>query len=108
MVYTAVVHVYTQPGKESEMKKALVTASQTYSKDKGTLAWFVSQDEKNPTAWCIVERYENKSDVKTHAANPFFKTFPKLVGPLLDPKRPMQISWYNELDNGDAGTRAKL
>ncbi|KAF7354745.1 Dimeric alpha-beta barrel [Mycena sanguinolenta] len=107
MVHTVVVHLYTQPGKESEMKKVLITASQTYSKDKGTLAWFVMQNEKDSTAWCIVERYENKDDVKTHAANPFFKTFPKLVGPLLDPKRPTQILRHNELD-ADADVRAKL
>ncbi|KAJ7367643.1 hypothetical protein B0H14DRAFT_2505677 [Mycena olivaceomarginata] len=105
MVFTLVVHLFTQPGKEAQMKSELVKASQAYSKDKGTLAWFVMQDAKEPTKWVIVERYEAQSDTKTHVANPYYKLFPKLVGPLLDPKKPMQITAYNELETGD---RAKL
>jgi quinol monooxygenase YgiN len=61
MVFTLVVHLFTQPGKEAQMKSELVKASQAYSKDKGTLAWFVMQDAKEPTKWVIVERYETQS-----------------------------------------------
>ncbi|KAF8211821.1 hypothetical protein K438DRAFT_1568486 [Mycena galopus ATCC 62051] len=98
MVYTAVVHLYTQPGKEAEMRAELIKASQIYTKDKGTIDWFVMQDQKDPTAWSIVERYESESDVKTHTANPHFKLFPKLIGPLLDRKRPTQLLHHHELD----------
>ncbi|KAF8188782.1 hypothetical protein K438DRAFT_1722375 [Mycena galopus ATCC 62051] len=100
MVYTLVVHLYTQPGKEAEMKNLLVESSQIYSKDKGTIAWFVMQDAKDPTAWSIVERYENESDFTTHQANPHFVVFQKIVGPLLDSERPPQILPHYELDAG--------
>jgi hypothetical protein len=59
MVFTLVVHLWTQPGKEAEMKDILIEASQTYLKDKGTINWFVMQDAQDPTAWSIVERYED-------------------------------------------------
>ncbi|KAF7330955.1 DNA repair protein [Mycena venus] len=105
MVYTVVVQLYSQPGKEAEVKNVLVKASQAYSKDKGTIAWHVMQDQKDPTAWCIVERFEEESDLETHRANPFFKQFPKSIGPFLDRQRPMKIFYNNELDST---VRAKL
>ncbi|KAJ6464521.1 hypothetical protein C8R45DRAFT_501319 [Mycena sanguinolenta] len=97
MVFILIVHLWTQPGKEAEMKAVLVEASQIYSKDQGTINWFVMQDAKDPTAWSIVERYDQESDVKTHQENPYYKKFRDLVGPLVDSARPMQILSYNEL-----------
>ncbi|KAK7001598.1 DNA repair protein [Favolaschia claudopus] len=104
-VFTIIAHLYTLPGKEAEAKAKLAEASRTYLKDNGTLAWTPMQDAKDPTAWAIVERYEQQSDVKTHQANPFFKAFPKVMGPLLDPKRPMKLAYYHEVETG---SRAKL
>ncbi|KAJ7120981.1 hypothetical protein C8R44DRAFT_170816 [Mycena epipterygia] len=43
------------------MRAKLIEASQVYSKDQETIAWFVMQDHKDPRAWCIVERYEQES-----------------------------------------------
>ncbi|KAJ7321006.1 hypothetical protein DFH08DRAFT_970307 [Mycena albidolilacea] len=57
------------------------------------------QDRKDPTAWCIVERYEEKSDLETHHANPYFKQFLKFFGPFLDRQRPMKIFYNNELNS---------
>ena len=61
MVFTLIAHLWTQPGKEAEMKALLAEASQTYSKDQGTINWFVMQDTQDPTAWSIVERYDQES-----------------------------------------------
>ncbi|KAF7330954.1 Antibiotic biosynthesis monooxygenase protein [Mycena venus] len=97
MVFTLVVHLWTQPGKEAEMKNILTEASQTYLKDKGTINWFVMQDAHDPTAWSIVERYEDASDLKTHQENPYYKKFRELVGPILDSAKPLQILQHNEL-----------
>ncbi|KAF8211820.1 hypothetical protein K438DRAFT_1808020 [Mycena galopus ATCC 62051] len=100
MVYTIIAHLYTQPGKEAEMKNVLVEAARIFSKDKGTIAWFVMQDEKDPTAWATVERYENEgvSSTPMPHANPHYAMLQKLVGPWLDSERPMRIHRHNELD----------
>ncbi|KAJ7701862.1 hypothetical protein B0H17DRAFT_1128079 [Mycena rosella] len=97
MVYTFVVHLYAKEGKEVEEKirAKLNEASQVYLKDEGTLSWFVMQDEKDPRAWCIVERYEQQSSVKNHVGNPYFKTFGPYVGPLL--AKPMDLRRFNEI-----------
>ncbi|KAJ7224667.1 hypothetical protein GGX14DRAFT_426473 [Mycena pura] len=97
MVFTVVVHLWTQPGKEVEMKNILIEASQTYLKDKGTINWFVMQDAQDPTAWSIVERYEDQGDIKTHRENPYYKKFRELIGPFLDSAKPLQILQHNEL-----------
>jgi len=97
MVFPAIVHFWTLPGKEAEMKAVLLKASQTYLKDEGTLNWFVMQDTKDPTAWSAVERYENESCLKTHFENPYFKKFTEDVVPLLDSSKERQILTYNEL-----------
>jgi hypothetical protein len=39
----------------------LKEASGVYSKDKETLSWFVMQDPKESSKFCIVERYEQES-----------------------------------------------
>ncbi|KAF7330953.1 Antibiotic biosynthesis monooxygenase [Mycena venus] len=97
MVYTVIVHAWTLPGKEAEMKKLLIEASQIFLKDKGTIDWFVMQDAQDPTAWSIVERYEAESDLKAHHENPYFQKFPEVFGPLLDSDKPFQIFSHNEL-----------
>jgi len=79
------------------MKNILIEASQTYLKDKGTINWFVMQDAQDPTAWSIVERYEDQGDIKTHQENPYYKKFRELVGPIVDSTKPLQILQHNEL-----------
>jgi len=79
------------------MKAVLLEASQTYVKDEGTLNWFVMQDTKDPTAWSIVERYEEESSLKPHTENPYFKKFMEDIGPLVDPSKERQILTHNEL-----------
>lgn len=60
-MYTIVVHVKSKPEHVEDMKNKLVEASNVYRKDKETLDWFVMQDHKDPTMFCIVERYEQES-----------------------------------------------
>ncbi|KAF7347510.1 putative Antibiotic biosynthesis monooxygenase [Mycena venus] len=97
MVFTLIAHLWTQPGKEAEMKALLLEASQIYLKDEGTINWFVMQDTKDPTAWSIVERYEAESSLTLHTENPYYKKFIETVGPLVDPSKPPQILKHNEL-----------
>jgi len=99
MVYTVVVHLYAKAGAdvEEKMRHKLTEASQVYTKDKETISWFVMQHQKDPRAWCIVERYEQESSLKEHTKNPYFKTFGPAVGPLLD--KPMDLRRFNELDS---------
>ncbi|KAJ7204625.1 hypothetical protein B0H12DRAFT_1035250 [Mycena haematopus] len=99
MVHTVIVHFWTAPGKEAEMKAVLLEASQIYLKDAGTISWFVMQDPKDSTAWSIVERYENEDSMKIHFSNPYFKKFMADVGPLMITEGPKerQILTYVEL-----------
>ncbi|KAF7330959.1 Antibiotic biosynthesis monooxygenase protein [Mycena venus] len=110
MVFTAIVHFWTAPGKEEEMKAVLKEAAAIYLKDEGTLNWFIMQDSKDPTAWSVVERYEGGAfystlltdgyfiqSLKLHMENPHFKKFMTNVGPLEDPARERQILTHNEL-----------
>ncbi|KAJ7505553.1 hypothetical protein B0H11DRAFT_2220978 [Mycena galericulata] len=99
MVYTLVVHMHAKEGADVEQKirNKLIEASQVYSKDRGTIDWFVMQDEKDPRAWSIVERYEQESSLEVHQANPFFAAFGAYIGPLLD--QSVDIRRFNELDN---------
>ncbi|KAF8211811.1 hypothetical protein K438DRAFT_1807993 [Mycena galopus ATCC 62051] len=97
MVETVIVHFWTAPGKEAEMKAVLLEAAETYLKDPGTLNWFVMQDPKDPSAWSIVERYEDEAAMKVHFENPHFKKFMTDVGPLTEGTQERQILTYTEL-----------
>ncbi len=77
--YTLVAHLYAKPENVDKVKAKMQEASQTYSKDKETLNWymfnhicrspnlttlqkrFIMQDHKDPQAFCIVERYKYES-----------------------------------------------
>ncbi|KAF8211817.1 hypothetical protein K438DRAFT_1958889 [Mycena galopus ATCC 62051] len=87
MVQTLIVHLWTAPGKEDAMKAALLESAQIYLRDPGTINWFVMQDPKDPTAFSIVERYENEEAIKTHIANPRFEKFRNDVAPLTEAQR---------------------
>ncbi|KAF7330960.1 putative Antibiotic biosynthesis monooxygenase [Mycena venus] len=97
MVYTVIVHLWTAPGKEEEMKAVIKEASAIFLKDEGTINLFSMQDSKDPTAWTFVERYEGEHIHKLHMENPYFKKFMAAIGPLVDPARKEQISTHNEL-----------
>ncbi|KAF8211819.1 hypothetical protein K438DRAFT_2011267 [Mycena galopus ATCC 62051] len=97
MVQTLIVHLWTAPGKEDEMKAALLESAQIYLKDAGTINWFVMQDPKDPTAFSIVERYEDEEAIKTHFANPHFEKFRTVIGPLTEGAKEKQIIPYTEL-----------
>ncbi|KAJ7718112.1 hypothetical protein DFH07DRAFT_860530 [Mycena maculata] len=101
MVFTLVVHLYAKEGAEVEQKlrTKLTECSRVYSKDKETISWVVLQDDKDPRAWCLVERYVRQSSLKEHAENPYFKTFAPDVGPLLEkPIEELNIQMFNEID----------
>ncbi|QIW97172.1 hypothetical protein AMS68_002690 [Peltaster fructicola] len=98
MVYTLVVHLYAKDDPEAikKLTAKLQEASQTYSRDKETLSWFVMQSESDPRSFTIVERYAHESSQKYHLEDPYWKTFDPYVKPLLD--REMDLRRYNELD----------
>ena len=62
----------------------LIEASDVYSKDKETLAWFVMQSVFDKQDFTIVERYLNEDSQKYHLGNPYWKTFDPYVIPLLE------------------------
>ncbi|KAG7377403.1 hypothetical protein PHYBOEH_000885 [Phytophthora boehmeriae] len=98
MVFTFVCHLYAKEGKdiEEKMRNKLIEASKIYSKDAETIDWHVMQDDSDPRKWTIVERYESKSSLKIHMANPYYPTFGPAVGPLLA-KKP-ELLQHNELE----------
>ncbi|KAG6572832.1 putative antibiotic biosynthesis monooxygenase protein [Phytophthora cinnamomi] len=98
MVYTIVCHLYAKEGKdvEEKIRSKLVEASNVYMKDAGVLNWHVMQDHQDPRKWTIVERYEKRSSLKVHVANPFYATFGAYMAPLLAKK--LEIRQFNELD----------
>ncbi len=40
--HTIIVHFWTQPDKEAEVKALILEAQQIYLKDEGTINWFVT------------------------------------------------------------------
>jgi quinol monooxygenase YgiN len=62
MVFTLTVHLHVndQPESIGKLKAKLIEASRIYTKDPGTLHWFVMQDKVDPRAFTIVERYEEE------------------------------------------------
>ena len=94
LAVTAILHV--KPEHVEDMKKLLVTASQTYLKDEGTLEWHVHQDQKDPQKFLIYELYQEAGSLDTHRANPFYKTFGESVTPWVDART--EISRWNSLD----------
>ncbi|KAK7053838.1 antibiotic biosynthesis monooxygenase protein [Favolaschia claudopus] len=99
MVKATIVHFWSLPGKESEMKAALLKAKETFQKDEGTLNWFILQDPKDPSAWSLVERYADDAAFQTHMANPYLKEFFGVVGPIMSTEegKQRQILSYDEL-----------
>ncbi|CDZ98036.1 Dimeric alpha-beta barrel [Phaffia rhodozyma] len=94
MVYTIVVHMRAKKGEEVKLYEKLKEASRVYRQDKETIDWFVMQDPKDSTKFCIVERYEHESSQKYHLENPYWKTFDPYVIPLLDGD--MDLTRWNE------------
>ncbi|KAK5719200.1 hypothetical protein LTR15_007723 [Elasticomyces elasticus] len=96
--YSLVCHLYAKDDEESikKLTAKLQEASQTYTKDKETLDWYVMQSESDKRAFTIVERYAGESSQKYHLEDPYWQTFDKYVIPLLD--KPMDLRRYNELD----------
>ncbi|WWC64637.1 uncharacterized protein I303_107248 [Kwoniella dejecticola CBS 10117] len=92
MVYTIVVHLQSLPDKVEEVKAKLVEAAAVYRKDKETLDWYVMQDPKDATKFCIVERYEKESSQEYHLNNP---TFDPYVVPRL--AKPMDLTRWEEM-----------
>ncbi|WVQ72652.1 hypothetical protein IAR50_002211 [Cryptococcus sp. DSM 104548] len=84
MVYTIVVHLQSLPEAVEEVKAKLKEASEIYRKDKETLDWYVMQDPKDQTKFCIVERYEQESSQQYHLNNPTFDPYvvPRLAKPM--------------------------
>ncbi|KAL7415717.1 hypothetical protein BDY24DRAFT_267759 [Mrakia frigida] len=95
MVYTIVVHLQAKKGNEAKLAAKLAEASAVYQKDKETISWFVMQDPKDATKFCIVERYEQESSQQYHLGNPYWKTFDPYVIPLLDGD--MDLTRWEEL-----------
>ncbi|CAF3007823.1 unnamed protein product [Rotaria sp. Silwood2] len=56
MVFTVIVHLDVKSEHVEKVKAKLIEASRIYTKDKGTIDWFVSQDVADPTKFAIVER----------------------------------------------------
>ncbi|KAK8853166.1 hypothetical protein IAR55_003867 [Kwoniella newhampshirensis] len=75
MVYTIVVHLQALPDHVAEVKEKLKEASEVYRKDRETIDWFVMQDPKDETKFCIVERYEKESSQEYHLNNPTFDPY---------------------------------
>ncbi|WVQ84698.1 hypothetical protein IAT38_006854 [Cryptococcus sp. DSM 104549] len=84
MVYTIVVHLQALPEAIEEVKAKLKEASEVYRKDKETLDWYVMQDPKDASKFCIVERYEQESSQQYHLNNPTFDPYvvPRLAKPM--------------------------
>ncbi|KAJ6455364.1 hypothetical protein C8R45DRAFT_1111403 [Mycena sanguinolenta] len=84
MVHTLIVHFWTAPGKEAEMKAALLDAQQKFLKEAGVLNWFIMQDPKDSSAWSVVERSNGLplQSLKAHGESPEFHKFVVDVGPL--------------------------
>ncbi|KAJ7650023.1 hypothetical protein FB45DRAFT_730891 [Roridomyces roridus] len=94
---TVIAHFWTLPGKEAEMKAVLLEARETYLKDKGLVSYYAMQDAKDPTAWSIIERFEDEAALGIHLANPYFKKFGADTAPIFDPARPVQLLTHNEI-----------
>ncbi|KAK0363028.1 hypothetical protein LTR91_019678 [Friedmanniomyces endolithicus] len=96
--YSLVCHLYAKDDPEAikKLTAKLQEASQTYTKDKETLNWFIMQSESDKRSFTIVERYAAESSQKYHLEDPYWQTFDKYVIPLLD--KPMDLRRYNELD----------
>jgi len=118
MVFTIIVHLAAKSEHVEKVKAKLIEASRVYTKDKGTIDWFVSQGKKSVLFWClkedltyyskadaadsskfaIVERYEQRSDVQTHINNPYYKLFGAYVKPLLSkPLVCYYLNYYNSI-----------
>ncbi|PWN99127.1 hypothetical protein FA09DRAFT_242596 [Tilletiopsis washingtonensis] len=95
MVYTLVCHAEVKPECVELMRAKLVEAAAVYRKDRETLDWFVMQDEKEPTRFSIVERFEHESSQKYHLENPYWATFNPAVEPWL--VKPITIHRHYEL-----------
>ncbi|CAF2442412.1 unnamed protein product [Rotaria sp. Silwood2] len=99
MVFTVIVHLDVKSEHVEKVKAKLIEASRIYTKDKGTIDWFVSQDVADPTKFAIVERYEQQSDLQTHINNPYYKLFGAYVKPLLS--KPLELHSVEELDTSN-------
>ncbi|KAK0273462.1 hypothetical protein LTR35_012212 [Friedmanniomyces endolithicus] len=88
--YSLVCHLYAKDDPEAikKLTAKLQEASQTYTKDKETLNWYIMQSESDKRSFTIV-RLATILII-------YWQTFDKYVIPLLD--KPMDLRRYNELD----------
>ncbi|KZP22008.1 hypothetical protein FIBSPDRAFT_853030 [Athelia psychrophila] len=95
MVYTLICHAEVKPEFVQQMVAKLREAAAIYKKDKETIDWIVHQDEKVPTKFAIVERFEHESSQQYHLGNPYWATFNPAVEPWLT--KPIEVLRFNEL-----------
>ncbi|PSK53794.1 hypothetical protein C1H76_1950 [Elsinoe australis] len=106
MVYTLVVHVTAKDDAAvPKLHAKLVEAALVYNRDKGTIDWFVMQEEGNPKNFTVVERYESKDATKTHMENPYWSRFNDYFIPLI--VDPMDLRRYDELLPQGAGAESR-
>ncbi|PNS21584.1 hypothetical protein CAC42_943 [Sphaceloma murrayae] len=106
MVYTLVVHVTAvDDAAVQKLHAKLIEAALVYNRDKGTIDWFVMQEEGNPKNFTVVERYESKDATKIHLENPYWSRFNDYFGPLI--VQPMDLRRYDELLPQGAGAASR-
>ncbi len=92
---TVIAHVKAQRGKESEVRRELLSLVASSRKDPGCLNYDLHQAVDNPGAFLFHENWTSKKHLDDHLARPHLQAFLAKTGNLL--AEPPQISLWEKI-----------
>ena len=93
--YTVIIILEAKPGKEEELKYALMNVIKPSRAEKTCLEYRLHQDHNNPAQFILYENWENKEAHQEQFRKPYIIELVKHIGDLL--AKPYQAYTAQEL-----------
>jgi quinol monooxygenase YgiN len=81
--YTVIVILESKPGKEAELKAALMEGVELSRREEGCIEYRLCQDSENPSQFGLYEKWKSKALHQVHCSKPYITEFAKQAKTLL-------------------------
>lgn len=95
--HTVLVILEAKPGKDNELKEALINVIKPSRAEKACLEYRLHQDSNDPTKFILYENWENAEAHQQQFAKPYIVNLADRLSDLL--AKPFQVFFAKELDS---------
>ena len=92
---TVVARIRAKPGKESDVKQALLALVEWTRTEPGCINYDLHQSQNDPAQFLFYENWESKEDLEVHAQSPHIQVFRARAAELL--AEPVEIKLFQML-----------